>query len=426
MFDFIGTDGMNIFNPLIKGFKPLPKGHVLLKRYRIEDLIKVGGMGAIYRVLDTRLGRLLALKQMLVKFKSRHERQIQVDNFISEIQILKTLRHPNIPRFFDAFVENDSFFFVMEYIQGMDMVSLLRKSYPNGAPESLVVSWAMQVANALEYLHNLKPPVVHRDIKPHNIMVHKRSNLIKLIDFGISRPRTKEYVFGTPGYCPPEQFEDPYRIDPSDDIYSTAMTLIFMLTLKHPPEDYSLTPEEMLEGIRVSEKLKRIISKAGSPDDSKRYRNGAEFKRDLEEAFPYAKEEILKLYSGLRAQEKRLSRYKDILADKLLAFLREVYQMKPSFITLTNDPLVPLKELGITKQDIMDRDYLEIPIGSYEQHSLILKFKTDKLDLMLKPKLFPAEPIAQISFEGLDEGEFKTRLSEALRNLSEKLLSYEG
>ncbi len=408
---------MKIFTPS-SGFKPMPQGTVLVKRYRIEGFIKVGGMGAIYRVLDIKLGKILALKQMLAKFPSRHERQMQVDNFISEIQILKGLKHPNVPRFYDAFVENDSFFFVMEYIKGQDLQRLARKEYPNGVPQEIVVEWALQITRALEYLHSLVPPVVHRDIKPANIMLRETDGLLKLIDFGISRPRTKDYVFGTPGYSPPEQFMDPSRVVPTDDLFALAMTMYYLLTLQHPPTDYSLDIHTKLQSYNIRPGLIDTLARAIGQADT-RFSSASEFRASLEETFPEVKLKVDSLYANLKQSDTEV--YRRVVIDVLIPYLRRISQLGMPLIT-SHSGGTPLNEDKVIN-DILQQDYVEIDLDGFGTNYLILKFKQGKLDVLFKPKLLSLEHIATVEMQGKPKDEVRQEIIEVLKRI-EAYLNY--
>ncbi|MCL5036102.1 MAG: protein kinase, partial [Chloroflexi bacterium] len=136
----------------------LRKGDLLDQRYRIKKLIKAGGMGAVYQAEDTaRDDKVCAVKQMLDRFDNQTERREAIDRFLSEIQVLGSLRHPNIPRVTDHFLDKNSFFFVMEYIHGTDLSTKLKEN-KKGFPYQQVLEWMIEVLYALEYIHNIEPP----------------------------------------------------------------------------------------------------------------------------------------------------------------------------------------------------------------------------------------------------------------------------
>ncbi|MBI2265413.1 MAG: serine/threonine protein kinase [Armatimonadetes bacterium] len=226
---------------------PLPSGTVLDKRYRIKELIKAGGYGATYKAEDTCVdGKTVALKEMLDTFQDADERQVGIRNFLAEIQILQRLAHPNIPRISDQFMAGASFFFVMDYIEGTDLSTLLRENNGEGFEEQDVLEWGAQVCDALAYVHKLKPkPVIHRDIKPSNLIRRDRDMRIMVVDFGIAgvyNPNKDRWV-GTPGYAPPEQQWNQDSVDGRADIYALGASLHHLLSGQRPesPENAHFT-----------------------------------------------------------------------------------------------------------------------------------------------------------------------------------------
>ena len=156
-------------------------------RFEVKRAIKAGGMGAVYEVIDHRLGgKTFALKEMInpgVDMDSQNEAR---SRFLSEVQVMTTLEHPNIPRVTASFMHGKSFYFVMDLIRGVDLGQKLKAEGNPGLPPAQVVGWALQILDALHYLHGRVPPVVHRDIKPSNILLCEEHGRVVLIDFGIS------------------------------------------------------------------------------------------------------------------------------------------------------------------------------------------------------------------------------------------------
>ncbi|HEY4385049.1 MAG TPA: serine/threonine-protein kinase, partial [Ktedonobacteraceae bacterium] len=162
-------------------------------RYKIERIIASGGMGAVYRAIDTRFNRPCAVKEMLDEFQQESEHAQAVEWFSREATLLLDLNHPCIPRVRDFFVEQGRHYLVMDFIEGWTLAQLLEKegnvvgvNGAHGIPEVRARSWAQQVCSVLTYLHRQTPPIIFRDLKPANIMVTDRDE-IKLIDFGIAR-----------------------------------------------------------------------------------------------------------------------------------------------------------------------------------------------------------------------------------------------
>ncbi len=202
-------------------------------RYRIEELLGKGGMGDVYRVRDTVGGRDLALKILRRDAGSQSK---GLDRFRREIAVLTKLRHPAIPAIFDHGVEGSHLYFVCEIVRGQDLRMELRRR--GLFPVKDAVALAAVVADALAAAH--AEGVVHRDVKPANIMVADDGS-IRLVDFGLARPegidvervtQTGEFV-GTPAYMSPEQF-DARTVDARTDVYSLGVVLFEILTGQAP------------------------------------------------------------------------------------------------------------------------------------------------------------------------------------------------
>lgn len=272
--------------------KRLAPGTLLDGRYRIVKLIKAGGMGAVYQAEDLNLdGKLCAMKEMLDSFTNPADRAAAIDRFVSEIQVLGSLRHPNIPQVSDHFLEGGSFYFVMEYIEGRDLATFLATEGTPGLPEKSVLEWAIQVCEALEYLHSLKPPIVHRDIKPSNLILRHRDGRILLIDFGIARvtPPQEGYWIGTPGYAPPEQQVG--RPEPRSDLYALGATIHELLTGKKPKDFVFPSFEEL--GVKISvPALEEILLRALMWNPEERIGSATELKEMLLQVLGYSPVEI--------------------------------------------------------------------------------------------------------------------------------------
>jgi serine/threonine protein kinase len=207
---------------------------VIHNRYQILQLIGQGGMGAVYEAIDQRLSSHVALKQTILKGE-------QVDRaFNREAKLLANLRHPALPAVSDFFVEPEGQFLVMQFIPGDDLARLLtQRSGP--FPLNDVLSWADQLLDLLDYLHNHQPPIIHRDIKPENIKLTLRGEII-LLDFGLAKGTALEQshlsggesLFGyTPNYAPIEQIQG-IGTNPRSDLYALAATLHYLLTGNKP------------------------------------------------------------------------------------------------------------------------------------------------------------------------------------------------
>jgi len=211
---------------------------ILQNRYRIIRVIGQGGMGAVYEAIDERLGSTVALKQT---FFSGDELGRA---FEGEARLLANLRHPALPRVSDHFVEDGGQFLVMEFIPGDDLAKLLKLNERPFAVDQ-VLDWGYQLLDALDYLHSHHPPIIHRDIKPQNLKLTERSQII-LLDFGLAKgaPQllaggTASSLFGyTLNYAPLEQIQCA-GTDSRSDLYSLGATLYNLMTAITPPGSLS-------------------------------------------------------------------------------------------------------------------------------------------------------------------------------------------
>jgi serine/threonine protein kinase len=221
---------------------------ILWSRYRILDLVGQGGMGAIYRAEDLRLeGRQCAIKEVIPTPGASKEYLEQTQSaFHREASVLARLDHANLPKVSDFFFFNGRDYLVMDFVPGQDLREIIENARHKNdfIPEKQVLTWAKQLLNALEYLHQQEPPVLHRDIKPSNIKLTP-NGMIKLVDFGLVKllqpddNRTVTVLQGraTIQYAPLEQIGgDIGHTDPRSDIYSLGATLFHLLTNEPPPD----------------------------------------------------------------------------------------------------------------------------------------------------------------------------------------------
>jgi hypothetical protein len=212
---------------------------VLQGRYRIVRQLGQGGMGAVYEAVDERLDTTVALKETL--FTDERLRK----QFEREARLLARMHHPALPRVSDHFNESDGQFLVMQYIAGEDLAAmLLERKGP--FPQAEVLRWAEQLCDALDYLHTQDPQIIHRDIKPQNLKLTARGQIV-LLDFGLAKGSagqmsvvtTSASIFGyTPNYAPLEQVQG-LGTDPRSDIYALAATLFHLMTNVKPPDALS-------------------------------------------------------------------------------------------------------------------------------------------------------------------------------------------
>ena len=209
---------------------------VLQNRYRIVRLLGQGGMGAVYEAIDERLETTVALKETL--FADERLRK----QFEREAKLLAGMHHPALPRVSDHFGEGEGQFLVMQFVPGYDLSQMMaRKQAP--FPPDQVLTWGDQLLDALDYLHTQDPQIIHRDIKPQNLKLTGRGQII-LLDFGLAKGQsgglsvvtTSASIYGyTPNYAPLEQIQG-MGTDARSDIYALSATLYHLMTGVKPPD----------------------------------------------------------------------------------------------------------------------------------------------------------------------------------------------
>jgi serine/threonine-protein kinase len=207
----------------------------MLGRYEVEKELGKGAMGVVYLGKDPKIGRMVAIKTMaLAQEFAADELQEVKQRFFSEAESAGRLNHPNIVTMYDAGEEHDLAYIAMEFLKGKDLVAYTKADQLLPLPQ--VMSIIARVADALDYAH--KQNVVHRDIKPGNIMYDPETGSTKVADFGIARitdsSKTKTgMVLGTPSYMSPEQLAG-RKVNGSSDLFSLGVTLYQLACGKLP------------------------------------------------------------------------------------------------------------------------------------------------------------------------------------------------
>jgi len=253
----------------------------------------MGGFGAVYRAVDTKTGVPVAIKDMICA--DPEEFNIRLNFFRREAEILRSLHSlPVVPRVFDFIHQGQTAHLVMEFIKGQDLLKIMEAQNNKPFPVDQVVEWGKLICDVLHHMHTLSPPVVHRDMKPDNIMLLDGSKGIKLIDFGTARDvgrthrtrlQAKTRVY-TEGYAPPEQIIG--KPEARSDLFALAGTLYHLATGK-PPEGFYTAKEiegQLKEGNGSIPPEHRwfyeLIRINLSEDVNDRYFTAREFKADLE------------------------------------------------------------------------------------------------------------------------------------------------
>jgi serine/threonine protein kinase/tetratricopeptide (TPR) repeat protein len=283
----------------------LTTGSTFAGRYQIIEELGKGGMGKVYKAQDTDLKEKVAIK--LLKPEIAADKKT-IERFRNELKFARKIRHKNVCQMYDLNKEGGTHYISMEYVDGKDLKSMIRMMGQLSAGKTIFI--AKQVCDGLAEAHRLG--VIHRDLKPQNIMVDEEGNA-RIMDFGIARSlKTKGItatgvMIGTPEYMSPEQVEGK-EVDQRSDIYSLGVILYEMVTGRVPFEGdtpftigvkhKSETPKDPKElNTQLPEDLDRVILRCLEKDREKRYQSAGEVRAELtriEKGIPTTEIEIPK------------------------------------------------------------------------------------------------------------------------------------
>lgn len=402
----------------------LEKNQILQERYQIIRPLGHGGMGTVYEAKDTKLfGKPVALKEIFFdKITNQKDYKTFRRAFEREAKILTQLQHEAFPQVIDYFVENKGQFLVMELIQGKDIGELLKKRKTPFEIED-VLKWTNQILDALDYLHSLNPPTIHRDIKPQNLKINSR-NKIKLLDFGIAKGSdfpanvtltNHTFVAATFNYSP---FEQIFRVldssfkealmpfygkqleeisgqtaDARSDIFSLGATLYHLLTKQLPFDSLKRgleiwagnidpLPNPQTINPNISTELSDWILKAMEVDREKRFDSALSMKNALREVIEGDKireESTRKL--KLKKEQELLRMEREALAEERLK-LEEARKRYEESINVNIEDA----------QTIRDLAFLE----KYNQIEEAEKYKTNT---SLEPEIDNSDSVLTIQSE---------------------------
>ena len=268
----------------------LKTGMIIAERYEIVSKIGTGGMADVYKAKDHKLNRFVAVKVLKPEFR---EDTTFIRKFRSEAQAAAGLTHPNIVNVFDVGDDGGVYYIVMELIDGISLKQYMEKKGVLNWKETL--HFAMQIAKGLEHAHSRG--IIHRDIKPHNVMVLKNGS-VKVMDFGIARVMSKsntltKEALGSVHYISPEQAKGGHT-DNRSDIYSLAVVMYEMMTGR-PPYDGESPVAVAIQHINggaplpstlnpnIPRGLEQIIMKGMALEVNDRYVSATEMLHDMEE-----------------------------------------------------------------------------------------------------------------------------------------------
>lgn len=269
---------------------PLQPGTLVQERYRVMGIVGHGGLGTVYQVADILYGNatIYALKEQWDQSPSAQKQ------FKNEGEWLMALNHPSIPKVLQWFAWSGRLYLLMQFVEGENLERKLERSGGRPLPEAQVIAWVLPVCDALDYLHQRTPPIIHRDVKPSNIIVTSAGHTV-LVDFGIAKEhapgssKTATFVrkAGTEGYAAPEQYSEQGQTGPWSDVYGLGATLYHLLTAQIPPTavdrvalDVRLRrPREFNPAVSMVTESAILRALAIRPQD--RFRTIADFKRAL-------------------------------------------------------------------------------------------------------------------------------------------------
>lgn len=265
----------------------LTEGVFLADRYEILSRVGAGGMSDVYKAKDHILGRFVAIKVLKQEFS---EDRNFVTKFRIEAQSAAGLEHPNIVNIYDVGNEDDIYYIVMEYVEGITLKTYIEKKGQLSFKES--TSIAIQVARGIEAAHN--KGIIHRDIKPQNIMISTEGK-VKVTDFGIAKAATSNTissdVMGSVHYVSPEQARNGF-VDLRSDLYSLGIVMYEMVTgrvpfdgdttvsvaIQHLQEEMT-SPSQYANNLPIS--FEKIIMKCTQKNADRRYQNTDQLIKDL-------------------------------------------------------------------------------------------------------------------------------------------------
>ena len=348
--------------------RELTTGSTFAGRYQVIEELGHGGMGRVYKVFDTDIKEKIALKLLRPEITLDKE---AVERFSNELKLARKISHRNVCRMFDLGKAEGTTFITMEFVPGEDLKKFIRKSGQLGAGRA--VSIAKQLCEGLAEAHHLG--VVHRDLKPQNIMVDEDGNA-RIMDFGIARQLRGTGItgagvmIGTPEYMSPEQVEGK-KVDPRSDIYSLGVILFEMLTghvpfegdtpftigVKHkserPRNPRDLNPQ-------IPEDLSRVVLRCLEKDPAGRYQTATELRGDLE-----------KVEQGLPTTERVAAPKRSFTSREITVKfnLRKLAVPLTAFIVLATAAVVLLKISPHRKAPAAAKIENSIAVISFENHT---------------------------------------------------------
>lgn len=410
----------------------LRPGDILEGKYKILEKIGQGGMSKVWLAMDTKLNKQWAVKE-IDKHKEEYKRTVNENQTLTEIEIMKKLSHPALPRIVSIIDEPGSLCVVMDYIEGESLDKVLHLY--GRQPEETVASWTLDICDVLDYLHHQNPPIIYRDMKPSNVMLSREGN-IKIIDFGIAREykgnQDDTLPLGTRGYASPEHFTK--KTDVRSDVYTVGVTMYQLLTGKDPAKPpYKILPLREIDPT-LSTGLEKIIGKATMADPEERYQSIEElanavssYKKLDDEYIKSLKRQLKRYVRGLVLSGftillglgfsiggiiTRNYNYNALLngstvnteerADELKKAIALVPGQEDAYLELikvyakdgqfTEDEMTSFQDIYNNHKDDLEKDSESYAKTNYAIGEAILKYYSGKTDRSERARLLAAEP----------------------------------
>ena len=361
----------------------------MIGKYKILGIIAKGGMGIVYKAIHPSLKRYVIIKKLTARGKSGN-----AERFKKEAQILLDLQSPYIVHLFDYFTEAGYRYMVEELVDGLALDNLIKKQ--TSLPCPIAMLFMQDACFALKYAHS--KDIVHRDIKPGNILISKRGE-IKLADFGIaSDSEEKEnnltqtgVALGTPAYMPPEQFEDSANVDNRADIYALGIMLYEMVTGTKPyPGTFSIETLNIIKKGKyinprkidktIPKKIAKLINKMIKPKAKNRYQNIDSVLKEVKKYLKHYDTHELRVQIAKAVLAKNTYEFKNLEPkDKIKQRIKIISISAISSILL----LVSAWKIGLIHKTILSPWYTQVKIEMQMPKSL-----STNMDLPIKVFFF--------------------------------------
>jgi serine/threonine protein kinase/Tfp pilus assembly protein PilF len=401
--------------------KKLTRGTVFAGRYEIIEELGSGGMGRVYKVFDRKIDEEVALKLLAPQVAGDED---TVERFRNELKYARKISHRNVCRMYDLSEEEKTLYITMEYVAGEDLKSLIRRI--GQLPVGKAISIAKQICEGLAEAHSLG--VVHRDLKPQNIMVDREGNS-RIMDFGIARSiktrgiTERGVIIGTPEYMSPEQVEGE-EADRRSDIYALGIILYEMLTGRAPftgKTPLSILLKQKTESpvdprehdVQIPDRLGQLILKCLEKPKERRYQNTTdvlselvEIEKDLTTAKRKVTTEKLKAVKIGKAKWKKIGVF--AAASALLAFLLifGYFQLRSPAEVMDSIAVLPMKNItGDPRYEYLGDGMTEALISSLTQIGALRRVISSTSVMQYKNTRKPLPEIArELEVDAVVEG----------------------